>query len=112
MTTVSMATVHSLERAKERAGINEKKAYKMIDRALERGKRAEDFSSWERDYLREEGKGNATAIAYNNYCFIVSEDGFCLTVYPLPTWFGKKKHFKGKERIRNMKAYSRYSIIS
>ena len=50
---------------------------------------------------------NATAIAYNNFCYIVSEEGFCVTLYPLPVWFGKKKHFNGKERIRNMKAYAR-----
>ncbi len=112
MTTVSMATVHSVERAKERAGLNERKAYKMIDHALERGKRAEDFSSWERDYLKGECKGNTTAIAYNNFCYIVNEEGFCVTLYPLPTWFGKKKHFNGKERIRNMKVYSRNNAIA
>ena len=55
MTTVSMATIHSIDRAKERAGLNERRAYKMIDLALERGKTAEDFTSWERDYLLNEG---------------------------------------------------------
>ncbi|MGN0487350.1 MAG: hypothetical protein ACI4GB_08985 [Acutalibacteraceae bacterium] len=107
-----MATVHSVERAKERAGLNERKAYKMIDHALERCKRAEDFTSWERDYLKGECKGNTTAIAYNNFCYIVNEEEFCVTLYPLPAWFGKKKHFNGKERIRNMKAYSRNHTIA
>ena len=51
MTTVSMATIHSLDRAKERAGLNERRAYKMIDLALERGKSAEDFTSWEKEQL-------------------------------------------------------------
>ena len=112
MTTISMATVHSVERAKERAGLNERKAYKMIDHALERGKRAEYFTSWERDYLKGECKGNTTAIAYNNFCYIINEEGFCVTLYPLPAWFGKKKHFNGKERIRNMKVYSRNNAIA
>ena len=58
MTTVSMATIHSIDRAKERAGLNERRAYKMIDLALERGKTAEDFTSWERDYLLNEGKAD------------------------------------------------------
>ena len=31
MTIVSMATIHSIDRAKERAGLNERRAYKMID---------------------------------------------------------------------------------
>lgn len=107
MTTESMATIHSIARAKERAGLNERRAYKMIDLALERGKTAEDFTSWERDYLLNEGKADTTAIAYNNFCYIVSDEGFCVTLYPLPAWFGKKKHFNGKERIRNMKTYAR-----
>lgn len=107
MTTVSMATVHSIDRAKERAHVNEKKAYKMISLALERGKKAEDFTSWERNYLEGECKGGAIAIAYNNFCYLVNEEGFCITLYPLPSWFGKKKPFNGKERIRNMKAYSK-----
>ena len=104
---VSTATIHSIDRAKERAGINERKAHKMIGLALTRGKTAEDFTSWERDYLRGECKENTIAIAYNNFCYIVNETGFCVTLYPLPAWFGKKKHFNGKERIRNMKIYSR-----
>ena len=112
MANVSMATVHSLDRAKERAGLNEKRAYKMIELALERGKTAENFTSWEKEYLQRECKDGVIAIAYNNYCYIVNEEGFCITLYPLPAWFGKKKHFNGKEHIRNLKTYSRnYAVI-
>ena len=111
MAIVSMSTIHSLDRAKERAGLNEKRAYKMIDQALRRGKSAEDFTSWEKSYLEGESKSNTTAIAYNNFCYIINENGFCVTLYPLPAWFGKKKHFNGKKRIRNMKAYSRNYAI-
>ena len=107
MTTISMASLHSIDRAKERTGVNERKAHKMIKRALERGKKAEDYSSWERDYLQGECRENSTAIAYNNFCFIVNEKGICVTLYPLPAWFGKKKHFNGKTRIRNLKVYTR-----
>ncbi len=111
MSVTSMATVHSLGRIKERAGLNEKRAYKMIDLALQRGKTADHFTSWERNFLLNESKNNKTAIAYNNYCYIVGENGFCITLFPLPNWFGKKKHFDGKERIRNIKAYSRYHCV-
>ena len=107
MTAETMATFHSLERAKQRAGLNERRACKMIDLALTRGKTAAFFSSWERDYLENTAAENTTALAYNNYCYIVSDTGRCLTMYPLPKWFGKKKHFAGKERIRNMKVYMR-----
>ena len=102
-------TYHSIERAKERLGYNEKVAKKQIKRALERGKTADCFSSWEKNYLENESRENTYAIAYNNFCYIVGSDGTCVTMYPLPAWFGKKKHFDGKEKIRNAKAYSRYN---
>lgn len=104
-TTFSKTTIHCIERAKERTGTNERKAYKMISLALERGKTSEDFTSWERDYLQNEAANNCVALAYNGYCYIVNEDGFCITLYKLPSWFGKKKHFNGKERIRDYKKY-------
>ena len=107
MTAETMATFHSLERAKQRAGLNERRAYKMIDLALTRGKTAASFSSWERDYLENTAQADRVAVAFNNYCYIFSDAGRCLTMYPLPKWFGKKKHFAGKERIRNMKVYAR-----
>ena len=40
-----MTTIHSVERAKERIGLNEKKAAKQIALALERGKAAQDVRS-------------------------------------------------------------------
>ena len=89
-----------------------KRANKMIALALERGKTADDFTSWEREYLKGESKGDSIAIAYNNFCYIVNKNGFCVTLYPLPAWFGKKKQFNGKERIRNAKAYARNHMMS
>lgn len=103
---VSMATVHSLNRAKDRLSINEKKAERMINQAIKKGKRASEFSSRERRFLEREASGGSEAIAYNNYCYIISENGFCITMYPLPAWFGKKKRFDGKEHIRNIKNMS------
>lgn len=101
-------TVHSLERMKERCNIkNVKTAERNVNLAIERGKRAADFTSWERVYLNTEAYSNCTAIAYNNLCYIVNEENVCVTVYKLPAWFGKKKHFDGKERIRNYKKFCR-----
>ena len=111
MTAETMATFHSLERAKQRAGLNERRAYKMIDLTLTRGKTAASFKSRERDYLENATQADRVAVAYNNYCYIFSENGYCLTMFPLPGWFGKKKHFAGKERIRNMKVYARYCEV-
>ncbi len=104
------ATNHFIDRAKERAGINEKKAERMISLALERGKTSEDFTSWEREYLKREEHDNCIAIAYAGFCYIFTYQRDCLTVYQLPTWFGKKKHYNGKERIRDYKKYCKNNM--
>lgn len=98
-------TKHSVEKAKERLGINRKYAEKRITDALRRGKTAESFSSWERSFLEQEGKDGCRAVAYNGFCYIVGPKNTCVTLYPLPSWFGHKKHFNGKEKIRNAKKY-------
>ncbi len=101
----NFATKHSVVRMKDRLGVNERKAKKRISDAIKRGLRAEAFSSWERSFLTKEAHGDCTALAYNGYCYIVNDDNICVTLYPLPAWFGKKKHFDGKEKIRNVKKY-------
>ena len=104
-------TAHGLERAKERMDCSEKKAIRTIEQAISRGKHAEDFSSKERDFLKRLETNNCIAVAYNKFCYIINELGACVTMYALPTWFGKKRHFVGKERIKNLKAYSRMNNI-
>ena len=104
----TIVTFHGAQRAKERQNLkNPRSIEKNMQLALQRGKRAEDFSSWERNFLSTEAKNNCTAVAYNNFCYIFSADDACVTLYPLPVWFGKKKRFHGKERIRNYKQYCR-----
>lgn len=106
------ATQHSIQRMKERRGINRKATEKRIEQAISRGKKADDFSSWERNFLQKEEYDNCTAIAYDGYCYIISERGACVTLYQLPKWFGKKKHFDGKVRIRNFKKYNRSHLCA
>ena len=104
----TIVTIHGVSRAKERCNVkNVRSAEKNVSLAVQRGKRAEDCTSWEREYLSKEAYDNCIAIAYNNFCYIVNSAGACVTLYPLPAWFGKKKHFDGKERIRNYKQYCR-----
>lgn len=103
------ASVHSINRAMERCNIkNRQSAERSIFLAMEHGKRAEDYTSWERTYLNGIAQDGCTAIAHNGFCYIVSDQETCVTVYALPAWFGKKKAFDGKERIRNRKKYSKY----
>lgn len=108
MTRFSTATIHSIERSKERLGLNERRAEKIIQLAIERGKTYNDFnSSHERKYLEQHTDSEVYAVAYNGYCYIISNLGFCVTVYELPEWFGKKKQYDGKTKIKNMKSYYR-----
>lgn len=105
-------TIHSIERAKDRCNLkNVKSAERFIERAIERGKRAEDCKSWEKSYLVREARNGCVAIAYNGFCYIINNEGKCVTVYKLPKWFGKRKHFDGKERIRDYKKYCKNNIV-
>lgn len=103
---MNTTTYHSIQRAMERCDMpNEGAAGKNIRRAAQYGKRAEDYASWEHNYLSSEGKGGCEAVAYNGFCYIFGDDNVCVTVYQLPKWFGKKKHYDGKEKIRNYRKY-------
>ncbi len=97
-------TYHSLNRAKERAGLNRKKAEKMMELARERGIGYEDCKwSLDRMFLISRTTDTTKAIAYNGYCFIFDKDTCnCITMYLLPKHFGKKKTFynTGKKEPR------------
>lgn len=106
------ATAHSINREKGRRNVKSlHTAKKDIARARERGTCAEGFSSWERSYLNNESRGDCIAVAYNNFCYIFNADGYCVTLYHLPAWFGKKKRFDGKLRIRNYKKYCQINVF-
>lgn len=107
----SFTTKHCIDRMKDRLGVNTHKAEKRISDAIERGLTAEAFSSWERSFLAKEAHGDCTALAYNGYCYIINANNVCVTLYPLPAWFGKKKHFDGKEKIRNFKKYHNNRLV-
>ena len=106
-TIFSAATFHSLVRAKERIGVKGKHAEKRIRLAVDRGKSAEYFSAKEKRYLEHESSNGLTALAYNAFCYLVNDDGLCVTMYPLPNWFGKKMYYTEKEKIRDVKKYFR-----
>ena len=108
MIDTTITTIHGVQRAKERCNLKSiRAAEKQIALALTRGKVAEDFTSWEQDYLRNEAYDGCVAVAYNNFCYIINTDGRCVTLHALPNWFGRKKHFDGKDRIRNPKRYAK-----
>lgn len=100
-------THHSIERTKQRAKLNNESAMRMIERARARGKGMEDFKSRERDYLLGKSEEEKRALVYDHYCFIFGLEGKCITMYEVPSWFGKKKNYSGKKAIRNVKKYIR-----
>ena len=104
-----MTTYHSIKRTVERTGYNAKASERIIMNAMTRGKNAESFPTREREYLEKtESKGEGCrVIVYNGYCFILRDD-YCITMYPLPKWFGKKQH-DGKRKIRDAKKYMRFN---
>ena len=101
-----MCTSHSIERANERTRFNGKAAIRFIEKGIVRGKTADQFTQKESRYLAGLGRDNCVAKAYNGFCLIVSERGDCVTIYKLPDWFGKKRYYDGKKRIRNVKSYA------
>ena len=106
-----MTTFHALQRTKERTGFNQKTSERLIANAIKRGKSAHTFAAKEREYLeRQESKKGKRTIVYNSLCFIFSNDDVCITVYPVPVWFGKTQ-YDGKQKIRNSKKYIRYNDL-
>ena len=107
-----MITHHAIQRTQERAGIKSKSSEKFIANALERGRMAEVFSANERNYLQaKEAKGECCVIVYQDFLFIVNDADCCVTVYAAPRWFGKKNHYDGKTKIRNIKKYMRLNNV-
>ena len=101
-----MTTYHAIQRTQKRAGFNLESSERFIANAVKRGRSAEMFNAKEREYLqRQEAKKGYQTIVYNSFCFIVSDDGFCVTMFALPAWFEKKRHYVGKQRIRDAKKY-------
>lgn len=101
-----MCTYHSIQRANERTRYRGEAAIRFIKNGIERGKTAEDYRQNERKYLANVAYDNCIAKAYNGFCLIISEEGDCVTLYRLPEWFGKKRHYDGKTRVRNVKRYA------
>ena len=106
-----MTTVHSVMRAKQRFGYNRKTAEHLIRNAIERGKTAEDFRTGkEREWIEQCCSEGIGAAIYNGFCFILTDEKKCVTLYRVPYWFGKRGIYDGKERIRKAVKYNRLNI--
>ncbi len=107
-----MHTNQSIERTTERAGLNRKSASRMIENARLKGKEAKEFAKPERRYLENKESEDKKALIYAGYCFIFNKEGLCITMFDVPTWFGKTM-FKGKEQIQDPKIfYKKYAYLA
>ena len=105
-----MTTVHSMIRAKERLGLNEKAAGHLIRNAIERGKTFEDYRPGkERTWVEQRCSEGYSASIYNGFCFILNDRQTCITLYSVPEWFGKHGRYDGKERIRKAVKYYKFN---
>lgn len=105
-----MTTAHSILRAKERFGYNEKAAEHLIRNAIERGKTAEDYRPGkERTWIEQRCSEGYSVSIYNGFCFILNDSRLCITFYEVPGWFGKHSRYDGKERIRKVVKYSKFN---
>ena len=107
-----MCTNHSIQRANERTRYSGKAAIRFIENGIMRGKAADEFKQEEKKYLSTCAYDNCIAKAYNGFCLIISEKGDCVTLYPLPEWFGKKRHYDAKTLIRNAKHYATACMVT
>ena len=105
-----VATMHSLERAKDRIGMNQKTAEHFMRNALERGKDKTMYTSERRRWLTaKEDACGCKALVYNDMCLIVTPDNVVVTMYKVPDWFRNAVRYKGKDRVRNQAKFERYN---
>lgn len=100
-------TKHSIIRTEERASVKERVAKRLINNAKERGLAPNCFPLRERKYLESRENEKRIVRYYLGYCFVFSSDFCCITMFPVPQWFGKKVLFQGKTKIRKPKKYAR-----
>lgn len=105
-----MNTCHSLERAIERLGLNENEAIRFTKMALARGKESKDMPKNEKQYMEsKQVEIGIRTVYYNGIMLVFNSWDECITMYEAPSWFGRKKHYDGKQEIRDAKKYIRYS---
>ena len=87
---VAHATLHSLDRMKERFGTkNERASERLISLALERGVRMHQYRSrFERTFLAKLCKPDVEPIIYQGFIFLFNlKTGACITLFRAPKQF-------------------------
>ncbi|MCR5566472.1 MAG: hypothetical protein K6F61_06440 [Clostridiales bacterium] len=105
-----ITTLHSIERAKERTGMNPRAAEHFMRNALERGRDKSMFAcEQKRRWLAaKENACGFKALVYNDICLIVNRE-VVITMYEVPDWFKRSARYNGKERIRNRARFEKFN---
>ena len=104
-----MTTYHAIIRTMERTGLDRTAAVQFIGKAMERGKGTEFFNGEVRRYLESKSADGQRAIVYGFYCFIISAEDICITMYSISDRLNDKKHYDGKQKIRDIRKYMRFN---
>ncbi len=101
---------HSVRRAKERAGLNKKRAIKMMNLARTRGITSEECRwSSDRAFLESKSSDEVVAVAFNGFCYVLDRATMnCITMFGLPKCFGKKKTYYNKDEKRRYQMVAAY----
>ena len=102
-----MTTYHAVQRTQERAGMSTGKAERFVRNAVKRGLGVDSFKSIEHEYLKSyDTEDGCRAVVYNSYCFVISGEDNCITMFALPDWFGKNNKNKKKQQLRDVTKYA------
>jgi len=99
-----MVTRHGLKRAQERTGFTSSAAARLIERAIYHGIGSDSADKWNKEYLEKRCVDGKRAVLYNGFCVIIGEDDRCITLWKMDS---AKPHFRGKEKIKNVKNFMR-----
>ena len=101
-----MYTTHSVERVMERGDRSLKEAIVDINRAWYEGSRGEEFGGREREYLEGRTSDRIYPIVFRRNVYLFDNDGNCVTMYPVPKWFGRELKQKAvKPRKLDIRRY-------
>lgn len=112
----SLCSLHGLARVMGRMDLTEKKALQLIERAWQKGLKAEDLPRKKQEYvnrMRRDLYNGATQLrVYEDFLFIFSGEDTLITVYQLPKYLTTHSHFDGNTRVRNLKKYMRMNPVN
>ena len=83
-----MCTLHCYIRGEERFGYSYDETENHTKRAFEKGRTSDAYEGREQKYLRRREDDELLVRVHGNAVYLFNADGFCVTMYEKPSWFG------------------------